>query len=79
MPEAFVPLMPGTVKTPEAPFTSFNTKSAVTGKPAGAEAHSAKPEACAKPQVTLQRNGDIVTGIRVQCGCGQVIELNCVY
>ena len=31
------------------------------------------------PVVTLQREGDRVTGIRVQCTCGEVIELNCVY
>jgi hypothetical protein len=35
---------------------------------------------CAKPVVTLQRNpSGIVTSIRVQCGCGQVSELNCSY
>jgi hypothetical protein len=32
-----------------------------------------------KPVVTLQREGDRVTGIRVECGCGQVIELACSY
>ena len=32
-----------------------------------------------KPQVTLRREGDRVTQIRVQCACGQVIELECVY
>jgi hypothetical protein len=79
MPEAFVPLVSGNVKTPEAPFTSFNVKPVGAAKSAGLDAHPAKSEACAKPQVTLQRNGDIVTGIRVQCGCGQVIELSCVY
>ena len=31
------------------------------------------------PGVTLRREGDRVTGIRVQCTCGEVIELNCVY
>jgi hypothetical protein len=34
--------------------------------------------ACA-PVVTLQRSGDLISGIRIQCSCGQVIELNCVY
>lgn len=32
-----------------------------------------------EPQVTLQRDGDRVTSIRVQCSCGQVIDLACVY
>ena len=40
---------------------------------------SHSPEVCAKPSVTLQREGDVVTGIRIQCGCGRVIELACVY
>jgi hypothetical protein len=32
-----------------------------------------------EPQVAIQREGDQVSGIRIQCGCGQVIELACVY
>ena len=32
-----------------------------------------------QPQVTLQRDGNRVTGIRVQCSCGEVIELACNY
>jgi hypothetical protein len=31
------------------------------------------------PQVTLQREGDRVTAIRIECQCGQVIELTCSY
>ena len=32
-----------------------------------------------EPHVTLQRDGERVSAIRIQCGCGQVIELACVY
>lgn len=32
-----------------------------------------------EPKVTLQREGDRVTGIHIQCTCGQVIELDCQY
>ncbi|HWD93781.1 MAG TPA: hypothetical protein VG938_15685 [Verrucomicrobiae bacterium] len=32
-----------------------------------------------EPRVTLQRDGEQVTGIRIQCSCGQVIDLACVY
>jgi len=39
----------------------------------------AKSEGCGRPTITLQRNGEIVSGIRVQCGCGEVVELTCVY
>ena len=32
-----------------------------------------------KPVVTLQRDGERVTGIRIECMCGQIIELACSY
>ena len=32
-----------------------------------------------KPVVTLQREGERVTGIRIECVCGQIIELACSY
>jgi hypothetical protein len=32
-----------------------------------------------EPRVTLQRDGERVSAIRIQCSCGQVIELVCVY
>ena len=42
-----------------------------------------KPEqpakACGRPSVSLQRQGEVVSGIRIECGCGQVIELACAY
>jgi hypothetical protein len=31
------------------------------------------------PRLSLQRDGDRITSIRVQCSCGQVIDLACVY
>lgn len=32
-----------------------------------------------EPRVTVEREGEIISAIRVQCSCGQVIELACVY
>jgi hypothetical protein len=32
-----------------------------------------------EPRVTLRRDGDRVASIHIHCGCGQVIELACVY
>jgi hypothetical protein len=32
-----------------------------------------------QPVVTLQRDGERVTAIRIECACGQVIELVCRY
>jgi hypothetical protein len=44
---------------------------------AGKAESAAQP--CGQPSVTLQRQGEIVSGIRIECGCGQVIELACAY
>jgi hypothetical protein len=46
--------------------------------PASAHAHAATG-AAGQPVVTLQREGERITGIRVECVCGQVIELTCSY
>lgn len=32
-----------------------------------------------EPKVTVERVGDRVTRIQVQCSCGEVIDLSCVY
>jgi hypothetical protein len=32
-----------------------------------------------QPKITCQRDGDRITQIRIQCACGQVIELACDY
>jgi len=35
-------------------------------------------KAC-EPRVTVQRDGDRITHLRVHCSCGQVLDLACVY
>ena len=55
--------------------------------PAFAPLRAHAPAVCAdagspssrEPVVTLQKDGDRVIGIRIECGCGQVIELACSY
>jgi len=32
-----------------------------------------------KPTISLQKDGDRVTHIRVKCACGEVVELECTY
>jgi hypothetical protein len=32
-----------------------------------------------QPKVALHREGDCIIGIQIQCSCGQVIDLSCVY
>ena len=45
----------------------------------GAHQHGAGGSAAGQPTLTVQREGDKITGIRVECACGQVIELACSY
>lgn len=46
--------------------------------PAAPEAqHSNHPNATGEPKITVERNGDQVSRIIVECPCGHVIELVC--
>ena len=69
-----LPLLPG-------PFVSGKTAPGTKGQVATTAPAAPPPPAqnCAAPKVTLQKQGEVVTGIRIQCPCGQVIELRCVY
>ena len=82
MTEAFVPLMPGALpgSNPGGAFrlkpisNSFEPTTAPKPAPEAA-LHPAHGE----PKITLERQGEVITHIRVQCGCGQVMELKCEY
>jgi hypothetical protein len=52
-------------------FTPFQGSS---GNPAHAGGNGHGPAS-----VTVQRDGDRITGIRLECACGQVTELRCEY
>jgi hypothetical protein len=64
------------VRQPEGvqPFRSLEPKA-----PAAAGAAAAPRGPGCEPRVSVQREAERVTGIRVQCTCGQVIDLACVY
>ena len=64
-----------------APFAAGKTVPGAMGhaQTAAPAAPAAPPQNCPPPKVTLQRQGDVVSAIRIQCPCGQVIELSCVY
>lgn len=91
MSDTFVPMGPAILSSRGNEFTPLPFKPApfAAAKPAppanghaSATAPSASPSQphnCPPPKVTLQKQGEVVTGIRIQCGCGQVIELSCVY
>ena len=62
----------------EGPQTRFQ---AVDALPAPSR-NLSPSQGCAspgQPTITFQREGDRVTRISVQCGCGQTIELQCEY
>ena len=45
----------------------------------GAAAPSAAPHPSGEPKVTLERDGDRVSRIRIECSCGETIDLDCAY
>jgi hypothetical protein len=89
MSDQFIPLAPLSSSSKDTAFSSLSLKvlSKGAGRPAfdtlpavSLDMNAARsPEACKKPTVTLQRKGDAVSGIRIQCGCGEVIELTCLH
>ena len=42
-------------------------------------AHSGAETKPCEPRVTVQRDGNRVTHLRIQCTCGQIMDLACVY
>jgi hypothetical protein len=85
--ESFVPLTAAS-----APPVAREFRVAVlNGQDAGKKAafHSLEPLRTAagtgadkkicEPRVTVQRDGDRVTHLRIQCTCGQMMDLACVY
>lgn len=68
-----------------APADTFAVSATKLPSPLVATGPVAAPSApatggCApSPSITLDREGDRIVRIRVQCGCGQMIELDCGY
>ena len=94
MSTAFVPLFPQVAAKSEIQTdltrlkvrtldpASVTTTPAIAPKPKpGMEvtASCALTHADKTPQISLQRDGDKVVGIRIECSCGQVIQLDCLY
>jgi hypothetical protein len=89
-PESFVPFDPLAASAPSPPPGGPNLKVMPNGEgnanfspleapPNLTVHHSPAAPSGSGPNVTLQREGDRVTGIRIECQCGQVIELTCSY
>ena len=83
----FIPLVPRS-NSPAAPASGTSQSPARNEGPSAfqplsvslaAPASGAPGPKSAKPLITLKREGERVTQIRIQCACGQVIELDCIY
>ena len=91
---AFVPLVPGAAVNsapamptrlkpiPAAPAlfepaTLEKLKSDLSAPPAPAPL--APHSQHGPPRITLEKHGEMITHIRVECSCGQVTELKCEY
>lgn len=74
MPETFIPLVP--VKNSPREGGPSPVLQGVNASMTEMPAHS---EDCAKPAIKVERTGELVSSIRIECSCGQVIELACVY
>lgn len=85
--DSFVPFDPvpgsGAVRSGAPPGLKVVSKAeagpAFAPLPTSASAHIHASMGPGKPVVTLQREGERVTGIRIECVCGQIIELACSY
>jgi hypothetical protein len=85
--DSFVPFDPvqgsGSARSGAPPGLKVVPKSeagpAFAAVPTSASAHIHGAAGSGKPVVTLQREGERVTGIRIECVCGQIIELACSY
>jgi hypothetical protein len=82
--ESFVPLTAGTPKNMHEEFRVLvaprpeNARPLLDSKP---ELISGGPHTLSscQPKVTLHRDGDRISGIHIQCSCGQIIDLTCSY
>jgi hypothetical protein len=76
----FVPFLP-TIRSQMGAASSATSDTAFSPVQTATETtHTVK--ACAPPgelKVDLKREGDRITQIRIQCRCGELIELDCEY
>ena len=83
MSDAFVPFAPKASPRDSAEPFRVKVVSAANGTavPFQAAGTSSPMHAShgGQPKVSLVRDGDRITAVRVQCACGEVIELECVY
>jgi len=82
MDNAFTPLFPAAGPGSSSPDLKLRPAGEASAgfqpvKPSGANPPA--NHAPDKPVITFERNGDRITQIKIQCSCGQIIELACDY
>ena len=81
--DSFVPLTTAPASTEKREFrvtvTNASGKKPDTFQTLDTPTPSSPAKKNCEPRVTVQRDGDRVTHLRVQCSCGQVLDLACVY
>jgi len=65
--------------TASSPATPVGFQSLESSRPAVISGLTGAEKKIGEPRVTVQRNGDHVTHLRIQCTCGMIMELACVY
>jgi len=76
----FVPAQPVSGEAESRARTTHPPSPATHARTSPASVISPRPHAeHGRPVVTLRREGDQVTGIRIECTCGKVIEVDCIY
>ena len=80
MTQTFVPFAAFAQPSPE-PLAAPAGRNFAPMPAAARPAEQPRPAAPAahQPVVKLHREGDVVKHIQIQCSCGQVIDLDCVY
>jgi hypothetical protein len=86
MTQPFVPLAPGVLPTTLPTSTRLKPISVTPSTFEPSNPSKPKPEPTVSthtshtpPKITLERQGETITHIRVECGCGQVTEIKCEY
>jgi hypothetical protein len=76
---AFIPLIPGSLGKADGAGAARLKPMSANFEPTKTVAEPETPHVHRDPKITLERQGETITHIRVECGCGQVIELKCEY
>jgi hypothetical protein len=63
----------------DSPARNNGFQSLETQRPAGFTSANGAQKKIGEPRVSVQRDGDRVTHLRIQCSCGQTLDIACVY